>query len=80
MHLTCMQVPSLAAYYNGFMNAVDLFDQQCVSHFRIRREKRVSMSLLTFAVYISLQNTFFVAPKIEPSSILFAKTKQRVAV
>lgn len=80
MHSAGLQVTSLLVACKAFMNAVDLFDQQRLFNPTMWREKRVFMSLLTFALDTALQNAFIIAQRIEPTDVRFVDFKRRVDV
>ena len=58
MHRKEFRVPSLIVAYNLMMNGVDRFDQIRATDPTQRREKRVSMSIFTFSLDLSLYNSF----------------------
>lgn len=61
------------------MNVVDRYDQRCSSHLRLRREKRASISFLSFAFDTALRNLFAVALNIELTDMRFAKFNWKLA-
>ena len=76
-------VPSIIVAYNHLMNVFDIFDQVRTYSACVRKEKRVSMTILDFILDSSLQNAYSILSVIdleEFKSINFREFKRQVAV
>ena len=76
-------VSSIIVDYNNLMNGVDSFDQVRTYSACVRKEKRVSMTILDFILDSSLQNAYSILSVIdleEFKSINFREFKRQVAV
>ncbi|KAE9041166.1 hypothetical protein PR003_g12877 [Phytophthora rubi] len=82
MHRQTFQVPAMIVAYNLFMNGVDRVDQLRSTNPIRRKEKRLSMSILTSALDLALINVFTLFKKIaceDATRVSLRDFKQRVA-
>lgn len=79
-HRTDFQVPAIIVSYNMFMNAVDRMDQIRSTNVTRRREKRLSMTILTMVLDLCIHNAFSIHNHINPESKMrFNEFKYSVA-
>ncbi|GMF49481.1 unnamed protein product [Phytophthora fragariaefolia] len=64
MHRKTIHVPAIIVAYNLFMNAVDRVDQLRRTNLIRRKERRLSMSILTWALDLALINAFSLFRKV----------------
>ncbi|ETM97605.1 hypothetical protein PPTG_20034 [Phytophthora nicotianae INRA-310] len=82
MHRTTFMVPTLVAAYNLAMNAVDRVDQLRSTNPTRRKEMRLSMSMLTWALELCALNAFALLRKVHPTgaaSVSVREFKRRLA-
>ncbi|KAK1938850.1 hypothetical protein P3T76_008925 [Phytophthora citrophthora] len=82
MHRKTFQAPATVVAYNIFMNGVDRVDQLRSTNPIRRKEKRLSMSLLTWALDLALINALALFKKVAGSAVervTLREFKQRVA-
>jgi hypothetical protein len=65
MHRSMFELPAIVGAYNSFVNAVDRMDQICSSYPTRRREKRVSMTLLTLILDLPIINAQAIYKKLQ---------------
>ncbi|OWZ04679.1 hypothetical protein PHMEG_00023377 [Phytophthora megakarya] len=82
LHRRRFQVPAIIVAYNLFMNGVDRVDQLRSTNPIRRKEKRLSMSILTWAIDLALINAFSLFKKVAGSAatrVTLREFKRRVA-
>uniref|UniRef100_H3GEE4 PiggyBac transposable element-derived protein domain-containing protein n=1 Tax=Phytophthora ramorum TaxID=164328 RepID=H3GEE4_PHYRM len=82
MHRQTFRVPSMVVAYNLFMNGVDRVGQLRSTNPIRRKEKRLSMSILTWALDLALINAFTLLKKVageDATRVTLRDFKQRVA-
>lgn len=82
MHRKTFQVPAVIVAYNLFMNGVDRVDQLRSTNPIRRKEKRLSMSILTWALDLALINAFALFKKVAgvaAQRVTLREFKRRVA-
>lgn len=60
-HRSTFLVPAIIAAYNKYMNSVDLMDQRRATNAIRRKEPRLSMTLFSLVVDLSISNAFSVS-------------------
>ncbi|KAG6974949.1 hypothetical protein JG688_00002810, partial [Phytophthora aleatoria] len=82
MHRTTFMLPTLVAAYNLAMNAVDRVDQRQSTNLTRRKEMRLTMSMLAWALDLCALNAFELSRKVQPvgtASVSVREFKRQLA-
>ena len=81
MKRTEIMAPAVVVAYNFFMNGVDRMDQARAVNPTRRREKRVGMSLFTWAIDIACHNGYCIMKKMMPkANVSLREYKRQLSV